>query len=78
MRQSGDWEKAEPLGMAALENLLLDAVKRLDIGQVKAEVAPFVQDHRALDLWSREFFADVVARLLPVGDDDRRANGSAR
>jgi predicted nucleotidyltransferase component of viral defense system len=66
MRQSGDWTEAGRLDLDRLRRLLLEAVARLDIDQARAEVAPFVRDRRALEVWSAEFFADVIGRIVPA------------
>jgi hypothetical protein len=50
MRQSGDWAQPAPL----------------DIDQARTEVAPFVRDRRALEVWSPDFFANVISRIIPV------------
>ncbi len=71
MRQSGAWTEEGALSMATVTDLLLDAVDRLDVEQARAEVAPFVRDQRALDLWSREFLADVVTRFSAEEGGDR-------
>jgi predicted nucleotidyltransferase component of viral defense system len=66
MRQSGDWDQAAPLDLEALRPLLIEAIERLDVNQAKTEVAPFVPDHRALEVWSREFFTSVTSRIVPA------------
>jgi len=63
MRQSGDWKPSTPLDLESLQRLLTDAVTKLDINQARSEVAPFVRDHRALEVWSQDFFASVIARI---------------
>lgn len=64
MRQSGHYDKMEPLDLDAVKAMLKTAIKRLDIDQVRAEVAPYVRDRRALEVWSHEFFGDVIGRLV--------------
>ena len=66
MRQSGDWDQAGPLDLNALRLRLSDAIERLDVDQARTEVAPFVHDRRALEVWSREFFRDVVNPIVPA------------
>ena len=63
MRQSGDWKPSTPLDLESLQRLLTDAVTTLDINQARSEVAPFVRDHRALEVWSQPFFSSVIARI---------------
>jgi hypothetical protein len=38
----------------------------LDVEQARREVAPFVVDQRALDLWSRDFFRQIIPRIVPI------------
>ena len=65
MRQSGDWTETTPLSMATLTPLLLNRIAQLDINQARTEVAPFVRDRRALEIWSADFFSDVIGRVVP-------------
>jgi predicted nucleotidyltransferase component of viral defense system len=42
------------------------AIDKLDVNQIKKEVEPFVKNPEALEVWSTEFFRDVVKRILLV------------
>jgi predicted nucleotidyltransferase component of viral defense system len=66
MRQSGDYRNDEPLSPERLQHLLRQAVDDLDVDQARREVAPFVVDQRALDLWSRDFFRQIIPRIVPI------------
>jgi len=66
MRQSGDYTEKEELTSGKLHELLAQAINELDVEQVRREVAPFVRDRRALELWSQTFFQAVVKRITPV------------
>lgn len=68
MRQSGHYAGDVTLTMQELQRRLASAVEALDIRQAAAEVEPFVRDPASLSLWSRDFFLDVVRRLVDVGD----------
>jgi predicted nucleotidyltransferase component of viral defense system len=46
--------------------LTSNAIDKLDINQVKKEVEPFVKNPDALQVWSKEFFSDVVKRIVLV------------
>lgn len=46
--------------------LTSSAIDKLDINQVKKEVEPFVKNPDALQVWSKEFFRDVVKRIVVV------------
>jgi hypothetical protein len=66
MRQSGDYTAAEALTPDDVRRRLADAVARLNVKQAVAEVEPFVRDPRSLALWSKEFFAEIIARIVTV------------
>jgi len=66
MRQSGDYNEKGPISINMLKGLLRDAVEKLDIDRARKEVVPFVRDRRALELWSREFFLDIIQRVIPI------------
>lgn len=63
MRQSGHWAEETPLTTEALREFLQQAIDQLDVDQARNDVLPFVRDPAALEVWSREFFADIVQRI---------------
>ncbi len=66
MRQSGDYSTAETLTPDEWRRRLTDAVARLNVKQAVAEVEPFVRDRQSLSLWSKEFFSEIIRRIVPV------------
>ena len=66
LRQSGDYRKKEPLSPEEMQNLLRRAVDDLDVEKARREVTPFARDQRALDIWSPDFFRQIVSRIVPV------------
>jgi hypothetical protein len=66
MRQSGDYRDDEPLTPDRLQHLLRQAVDDLDVKQARREVAPFIVDQRALDVWSRDFFRQIIPRIMSI------------
>ena len=66
MRQSGDWKETAPLDLNSLRRLLTAAITALNINQARAEVTPFVRDPRALEVWSPDFFTNVIAHIKPL------------
>ena len=66
MRQSGDYTDDEALAPEILQALLRRAVDGLDVEKARREVAPFIRDQRALDMWSQEFFAEVITRIVTI------------
>jgi hypothetical protein len=66
MRHSGDWTGPTRLSRADLIERLGSAIARLDVAQIRQEVDRYVKDKSSLDLWSQEFFLQIVEQLVPV------------
>lgn len=66
MRQSGDYAEDRELTPETLQALLRQAVDGLDVEKAHREVAPFIRDQRALDIWSKEFFAEIITRIETI------------
>ena len=63
MRQSGHWDAERSLAPHDFQRLVGEAIGALDVDLARREVLPFVKNAQALDVWSREFFLDVVRRI---------------
>jgi hypothetical protein len=63
MRQTGHWDERGPLTTDMFYALLQQAIDRLDVRQAQEEVRPFLKDPSIVDVWSREFFASLKARI---------------
>ena len=63
MRQSGDYGDEQPLTRTRLLDLLRERVQRVDVTEIREEVAPFVRDRRSLEVWSQDFFQQVIDRI---------------
>jgi predicted nucleotidyltransferase component of viral defense system len=66
MIQSGHLKQNEQMNREKFFALTTEAVDKLDVNQAKREVEPFVKNPDALEVWSREFFQDVVRRIVVV------------
>jgi predicted nucleotidyltransferase component of viral defense system len=66
MIQSGHLKKAERLTPEKLSTIAETVVGNLDVDQARREVEPFVKDPEALIVWSRDFFRDVIRRIIFV------------
>jgi hypothetical protein len=64
MIQSGHLKAAKDLSREKFFLLAKEAIEKLDVAQARREVEPFVKNREALELWSREFFLDVVGRIV--------------
>ena len=63
MRQSGHWAEDAPLEAEPFLKLISQAIEQLDIDQAKSDVLPFVREPASLDVWSQDFFRDIVNRM---------------
>ncbi len=55
-----------PLDKEKFLDLAAKTIEKLDVDQARKEVEPFVRDPEALAVWSKEFFLDVVKRVVFV------------
>ncbi len=63
MRQSGNYGDDEPLTRARLLELLRQRVQQVDVAQLREETARFVRQPRSLEVWSRDFFLQVIEKI---------------
>jgi Nucleotidyl transferase AbiEii toxin, Type IV TA system len=63
LRQSEGWTMKREMQQSDLLGLLEKKFEQLDVDIAKKEVAPFLRDPAAVDLWSREFFTSLLSRL---------------
>lgn len=63
LRQSEGWASEREMQPSDLLGLLEKRFAELDVNVAKKEVAPFLRDPAAVDLWSREFFQSLLPRL---------------
>ncbi len=63
MIQTGDLEGNRSLTGEHLLELLEQAVDALDINAARRDVMPFLKDPRSVEVWSTEFFRDVVSKI---------------
>jgi len=66
MIQSGHLKQDEQMTPEKFSSLTTEAIEKLDVNQARMEVEPFVKNPDALLVWSREFFMDVVGRIVVV------------
>lgn len=66
MIQSGHLDQGEHLTREKFLALTLKAIEKVNVEQARKEVEPFVRDPEALEVWSKEFFRDVVGRIVLI------------
>lgn len=63
MIQTGHWKREDKLDKNILLKLLQEKLRAVDIEQIKKDVHPFLKDKQELDLWSRDFFLDIIESI---------------
>lgn len=66
MRYSGDWSQKAPLSRINLLERLRATIGKLNVTQARQEADRFIRDKSSLELWSREFFLEIVDRIETV------------
>jgi len=67
MRQSGYWYFKRELTHEDLLNLFEKKIAALDIDSAKADIINFIKDSSKVDIWSKDFFNQIVReiKILP-------------
>lgn len=65
MRQSGHWS-GESISSETLTGLLQERFAEVNFEEAADEVRVFLHDAREVELWSRDFFVDLAARIPAV------------
>lgn len=66
LRASGAWSGHAPLGVEAVQGMLVARIDTLDVEAAKKDVMRFIADSRRLEGWSREAFRAAASRLTGV------------
>ncbi len=66
MRQSGFWNK-ETFTREDLLELFDQKIASLDIKSAKEDILNFINDSSKIDLWSKDFFREIVRAIKVVG-----------
>lgn len=64
MIQSGHLKEGEKITREKFSELTTEAIDHLDVNQARREVENFVKNPEELAVWSKEFFFDVVKRIV--------------
>ena len=63
MVQSGHWDQRQPLNLEQLRLQLSERFAQIDFENAKNDVMPFLKHPSELDLWSKDFFLDLLPAL---------------
>ena len=65
--QSGDWTADRAMDKADLVSLLKQRIRDVDFDQARADAIRFIPDPSALQLWSQDYFLDLIRSLKMNG-----------
>lgn len=63
MRQSGDWQEGRNISRHDLLRFYEHRVEQVNFSKAAADVLPFINDPREIDLWSRDFFSALKEKI---------------
>jgi len=66
LKQSGNLPVDEVLNHKKLEERLAEKILKLDWEQAKNDIRPFLYDPKTVDIWSPQFFLDLIPYLKTV------------
>lgn len=61
--QTQAWGKNIKFTRENLIKMLSEKINTTDFKNAKTDILPFIKDKRAVDLWSKEFFLEVIQRI---------------
>jgi predicted nucleotidyltransferase component of viral defense system len=61
-RNSGDWDKTS-ITKAQFMRLLYDKIESISFDRVREDIVRFIPDEKVLDIWSADYFKDLVGRI---------------
>jgi predicted nucleotidyltransferase component of viral defense system len=64
MIQSGHWKAGENLSNTKFLSLATKVIESLNVDQARKEVEPFLKNPDTLAVWSKEFFLEVVRKIV--------------
>ncbi|MFC1616611.1 nucleotidyl transferase AbiEii/AbiGii toxin family protein [Candidatus Margulisiibacteriota bacterium] len=63
MKQTNHLAQSNNLDINSLLNLLNNKINTLDIELAKKDILPFIKEPDRLDIWSKDFFLNLVSRI---------------
>jgi len=64
MRQSGHYTDPDPLTRTALIKMIVKSIDAVDLDSAMREVAPFIDNPRSLEIWSKDYFKAAAERII--------------
>jgi len=61
-KDTGDWQGSS-ISKKDILDLLKKKIETVDIKNVKEDIERFIPDHTVLDIWSREYFTQLIQQL---------------
>lgn len=66
LTQSEVWQKKDTLAESDLKKMLAKKIHETDFNNAKKDIMPFIKDKAAIDLWSQDFFLEVLNKITVV------------
>lgn len=66
LEYSQQWESQRTLTLSDVQKFLLEKLNTLEIEQAKKDVIPFINDKESIDLWSVNFFKEIISKIKEI------------
>lgn len=63
LRQTNTWMSEKQMTREDILDLLEQRFLNLDVESARKDILPFIKDHEAVAIWSRDFFLSLLSRL---------------
>jgi predicted nucleotidyltransferase component of viral defense system len=73
--QSGAWDRSNSFTSDDLLTMLTDKIGQTDFNNAKMDILPFIKDQNSIDLWSQDFFKQLIQRIQITNSTEFRPRG---
>jgi predicted nucleotidyltransferase component of viral defense system len=70
--QSKAWAKNRKFSLDDLLELLRNKINQVDFNNAKVDILPFIKDKQAIDLWTRDFFLQIIQNIKSSYSSSRK------
>ena len=66
MVQSHNWNRRKVLNRSVLVELLLQKIQETDFDNAKNDIRPFIKRNSSIEIWSKDFFKEILKQLQTI------------
>ena len=66
--QTNAWQAKDALSKNNLFDIFIQKIEETDFDQAKADISPFIKDSSNIDIWSKEFFKEILKKINVIAN----------